>query len=235
MAQIKNDLVGEQVHGGHQGNFPHGRGQYFSTRQSKVDFPRFNGEDLNGWLYKCHQFFEVDDTPPEMKVKLATINLEGRALRWHQNWVKYKKGTTNVAWEDYVKALDDRFGDLSSGDPMAELLALKQSGTVSHFHDQFEFYLGRVELTEAYAVSFFLNGLKPVIQQQVRMFTPKTLNQAYTLAQLQETSLKTLQQELQKKPPILPHPNPFPRIQPKPITATPNNPSTYTKPFQRNT
>ena len=66
------------------------RSQYFSTRQSKVDFPHFNGDDLNGWLYRCQQFFEVDGTPEEAKVKLAAINLEGRALQWHQNWTKYK-------------------------------------------------------------------------------------------------------------------------------------------------
>ena len=63
-------------------------------------------------------------------VKLASISIEGRALQWHQNWVKDKKGTVNVSWENYVQALEDRFGDHSKGDPMAELLNLKQSGTI---------------------------------------------------------------------------------------------------------
>lgn len=167
MAQLKTDQGESQSQGGGNGSLPQARGQYLATRQTKVDFPRFNGDDLNGWLYKCQQFFEVDATPAETMVKLAAINLEGRALQWHQNWIKYKKGTTNVSWAEYVQALEGRFGDLSIGDPMAELLALKQSGTVSQFHDKFEFYLGRVDLTEEYAISFFLNGLKPLIQQQV--------------------------------------------------------------------
>ena len=93
---------------------------------------------------------------------------------------KYKRAPANVSWGDYVKALKARFGDLNKGKPMTELLALKQSGTIAQFHDQFEFYLGRVNLTEQYAISFFFSGLKPVIQQQVRMLMPKTLNQAYT-------------------------------------------------------
>ena len=54
--------------------------QYFSTRQSKVDFPHFNRDDLNGWLYRCQQFFEFDGTSPEAKVKLAAINMEERQL-----------------------------------------------------------------------------------------------------------------------------------------------------------
>ena len=85
MTQIRNDLEGEQAQGSCQGNGPQARGQYLATRQSKIDFPRFNREDLNGWLYKCHQFFEVDETPLETRVKLAAINLEARAFQWHQN------------------------------------------------------------------------------------------------------------------------------------------------------
>ena len=163
-------------------------------------------------------------------VKLAAINLEGRALQWHPNWVKYNKRTTNVSWKDYVQVLEGRFGDLNVGDPMAELLALKQSGTISQFYDKFEFYLGRVDLTEECAISFFLIGLKPVIQQQVCMFMPKTLNQACTLAQLQETSLKTLEEFLssQKKPHVLPYPNPQLKFLPR-TNMTPN----YPKPLPR--
>ena len=76
---------------------------------------------------------------------------------------------------------------------MAKLLSLKQIGTVFKYHDLFEFWLGRVDINEEYAISFFLNGLKPVIQQPVKMFMPKLVSQAYTLSQLQKDSLKTLQ------------------------------------------
>ena len=79
-------------------------------------------------------------------------------------------------------------------DPMAELLKLKQTGKVSNYYDQFESLLGKVELSEEYVVRFFLNGLKNEIQQPMKMFMPKTLHQAYPLAYLQETTLKTLQQ-----------------------------------------
>ena len=115
-------------------------------------------------MFKCHHFFEVDQTPEELKVKLESINLEGRALHWHQNWVKFKKRNKAVPWEVYVQAMKDRFGDHQGLDPMSELLSLKQTGKVCDYHDQFESLLGRVEISEEYAISFFLNGLKSVIQ-----------------------------------------------------------------------
>ena len=181
MARFQQEQNGPILNGHGQGAV---RNQYFSTRQTKVDFPRFNGEDLNGWIYRCQQFFDVDGTPPESKVKLAVINLEGRALQWHQNWRKYKGGEESISWEDYIEAVESRFGEQGHKDPMSELLGLKQTGNVSTYHDQFEFWLGRVNISEEYAVSFYLNGIKPAIQWQVRMFMPKTLNQALTLVKL---------------------------------------------------
>ncbi|XVE49907.1 hypothetical protein DITRI_Ditri01bG0119400 [Diplodiscus trichospermus] len=31
----------------------HNKGNYLFTRQSKVEFPRFAREDLNGWMFRC--------------------------------------------------------------------------------------------------------------------------------------------------------------------------------------
>ena len=81
-------------------------------------------------------------------MKLATINLIGRALQWHQNWSKFKKTTRNVSWEEYVQELEKHFGDHIGQDPMVELLSLKQTGKVSNYHDQFETLLGKVDLTK---------------------------------------------------------------------------------------
>ena len=189
------------------------RNSYFATRHTKVDFPRFAGVDLNGWLFICQHFFEVDQTPMDVRVKLAAINLEGKALQWHQNWTKFKKNDDAVTWEEYVNALEGRFSDHTSQDPMSELLSLRQTDKVSDYHDQFEALLGRVDLSEKYTISFFLNGLKNASRQPVKMFMPKNLNQAYALAYLQETTLKTLQQELnntsEKLPPLLLTPKPL--------------------------
>ena len=59
-------------------------------RSPKLDFPVFAGNDLSDWLCKARQYFELDMTPDEWKVKVAAMYLEGRALKWYhafmQNW-----------------------------------------------------------------------------------------------------------------------------------------------------
>lgn len=44
--------------------------------------------DLKGWMYRCEQFFQIDGTGENAKVKLATVRLEGKALQWHQVYMK---------------------------------------------------------------------------------------------------------------------------------------------------
>ncbi|XP_042051546.1 uncharacterized protein LOC121796836 [Salvia splendens] len=170
------------------GGGPQQRQQYFATRQSKVGFPIFAGEDLAGWILHCDHFFAVDLTPEDYKVCLAVINFEGRALQWFQNWSKYQDRAMSTPWPLFLQALEARFGDQLLGDPMTELLALKQTGAFAEYHDRFELLLGRVSLSESYAISHFINGLKPVVQKAVRMFMPQTLVHAYALARLQDMS-----------------------------------------------
>lgn len=43
------------------------------TRLAKVDFPRFNGENVKEWLFKVEEFFGIDNTPFEIRVRLASI------------------------------------------------------------------------------------------------------------------------------------------------------------------
>ncbi|KAL0313875.1 UNVERIFIED_CONTAM: hypothetical protein Sangu_2231900 [Sesamum angustifolium] len=116
---------------------------------SKVEFLKFDGDDLRGWVFKCEQFFEVDDTPSDAKVKLAAVHIEGRALQWHQVYMKSKLTREVPNWEEYVRALYDRFGTKLYDDPMAEFMNLKQVGTVQDYLDKFDELLNRVDLSEA--------------------------------------------------------------------------------------
>nr|CAD1833858.1 unnamed protein product [Ananas comosus var. bracteatus] len=105
-------------------------------RLTKLEFPRFNGEELKGWLYRCEQFFEIDGTPEDSKVKIAAIHLEGRALQWHQVFMKARLTRSRPTWEEYVMALNTRFGSELYDDPTSELKKLRQTGTIQRVSGQ---------------------------------------------------------------------------------------------------
>jgi len=71
------------------------------SRMSKVEFPRLDGRDVQGWIYRCEQFFVVDETPLGPRVKIAAIHLEGKALMWHQTHMKAIPIGQWPPWRDY--------------------------------------------------------------------------------------------------------------------------------------
>ena len=164
----------------------YGGGYQVPTRFSCIKFPKFNGEGFKSWLYKCDQFFEVDETPSEAKVRIAAMHLEGKALQCHQVFMKARISRDPPAWEEYVKALGSRFGDCLYDDPMGDLKGLRQTRSVREYQDAFEEFLNRVDLPESYAVSCFIRGLKEEIQLAVRMFTPRDLQHVVGLAKIEE-------------------------------------------------
>ena len=55
-------------------------------RHWRFDCPRFDGGDFVGWLMKCEQYFEAGSMEDEAKVRTVMLQLEGRALQWHQHY-----------------------------------------------------------------------------------------------------------------------------------------------------
>ncbi|KAG7619515.1 Aspartic peptidase domain superfamily [Arabidopsis suecica] len=58
------------------------------TWLGKIDFPRFDGTRLKEWLFKVEEFFGVDSTPEDMKVKRAAIHFDSHASTWHQSFIQ---------------------------------------------------------------------------------------------------------------------------------------------------
>jgi len=58
-------------------------------------------------------------------------------------------------WEEYKAAIVNRFGMGPFDDPLAELMKLKQCGSVVQYQEKFDMLLNRVDLSMAQAVSCF--------------------------------------------------------------------------------
>ncbi|KAK9062911.1 hypothetical protein SSX86_020101 [Deinandra increscens subsp. villosa] len=160
-------------------------------RLVKVEFPRFSGEDVEDWVCKCDHFFSIDDTPANFKVRYAVVHLDGKALKWHHNIMKLKNvPVANVDWKEYASAITARFSTTMFEDAMGVLTSIAQTGTLEEFYQLFDECLLKVTISEEYAVSIFLKGLKPEIGCPVRMFQPKTLKQAF--ARMQDSANVTL-------------------------------------------
>ncbi|CAL9238184.1 unnamed protein product, partial [Arabidopsis halleri] len=190
-----------------------------STRLSKIGFPSFDGTMLSAWLYKCEQFFSLDGTPPESKVRLASLYLEGKALQWHQNYIQ-NRFDMYPPWSQYVVDVSARFGELIN-DPLSELVNIKQANnSVEVYLDQFECAMTKMSLPMPHALSIFLTNMNPHLALQARQFKVTTLTEAARIAKLHESALQHTSTK-QSRNPFIPYHKP--NTQP-----TYKNPSTST-------
>ncbi|KAH0781176.1 hypothetical protein KY290_000774 [Solanum tuberosum] len=187
----------ERIHR-NRGRSPNSGNSYHSnqsnfTRWSRMEFLRFNGEDLRSWLFKIEQFFSMENVIAEEKIGVAALQLEGEPIQWHLSFMRYRQYLHPATWNDYVMALVERFGT-DFDDPMEEIKKVKQVGSVKDYQAIFEKNLTRVNLSQENAISCFLGGLKPELNIVVKITNPTTLSQVYKSARMQEVFLYAIKQ-----------------------------------------
>jgi len=88
----------------------------------------------------------VDNIGEDMKVRVASIHLSGKALQWHQSFIKSGLGAGWPFWNEYKAAVLNRFGANPFDDPLAELMKLRQNGSVEQYQEGFDSLLSQVDL-----------------------------------------------------------------------------------------
>ena len=152
--------------------------------QLKLHFPKFNGDDPTGWIYKAEQYFEFQNIVVDQRVQLASFHLEGIALQWHRWRTKFRGPLT---WEELTKAILHRFGPTDYEDPAEALTRLRQTTAVAAYQEAFERLSHRVDgLPETFLIGCFIAGLRDDIRLDVKIKQPRTLADAIGVARLVE-------------------------------------------------
>jgi hypothetical protein len=178
-----------QMHGNHSSG--HWGGSKGSNNFTKLEFPRYSGDDPTVWLNRVVQYFDYKQTPEEQKVSLAAFHLESEANQWWQ-WLQklYTEERLPITWEAFERELLVRFGPTEVEDYDEALTKIQQMGTLREYQQEFERLANRVEGWRQKAlVGAFLGGLKQDIVSAIRMFKPKTLRDAIELARMRDENL----------------------------------------------
>ncbi|KAE8698902.1 hypothetical protein F3Y22_tig00110597pilonHSYRG01052 [Hibiscus syriacus] len=165
--------------------------QPFSSKIAKFEFPRFSGDDPTEWLNRVDQFFEFQEIAADQKVHLASFHLEGEANQWWQWFRKaFTDGQGSISWEAFEDEVRDRFGPPDSEDFDEELSRVRQTGTLQDYQREFERLGNRVRgWTQKAIVGKFMGGLKPEVDDGIRMFKPQSLKEAISLAKMRYDQL----------------------------------------------
>lgn len=152
---------------------------------SKLDFPKFSGEeDPLAWLQRCEHFFKHQNTPEEEKVTLASYHLMGNAQYWLNELFDENP---NPTWEELKQQCNLRFGPPVRSNKLGELAKLKQVGSVADYQTQFEILVPRAgKLTKDQKIQLYISGLKDHIAVEVELHQPTDLATAMSMSRLYE-------------------------------------------------
>ena len=153
-------------------------------RTFKLEVPRFDGSDPNGWLFRFEAFFDYHGTPADLRLQIVSFHLEGRAAAWFQ-WAS--RNNLLSSWPEFVTAVRHRFGPAVFEDFEGNLSKLTQNGSVSDFQAAFEDLMNKVTgISEPLLISFFITGLKPAIRRELLFNRPLSLMEDFALARAYE-------------------------------------------------
>ncbi|KAF2294586.1 hypothetical protein GH714_012798 [Hevea brasiliensis] len=113
---------------------------------------------------------------------MAALHLEGKALQWHQGFIKVRGSIAYLDWGAYVGAITARFGSNAFEDPLADLRNLKQVSSLQDYLDAFDEIYPKAGIREDQALSFFLSGLVDELQMpgETKKKLSKELNSLMT-------------------------------------------------------
>jgi hypothetical protein len=165
-------------------------GEGLKPKTVRLEFPCFDGEDPETWCCRAEQFFEMYCTPDTQRLSICAFHMDGKALVWFQ---ELKASNAISSRTDFTRAIQIRFGRGPYDNPMETLSKLCQVGSLEDYKNQFDILALKVHrLPDEHKLSCFLGGLKDEIRLPVRMFNPKYLVDAYSLARIQEECLSSL-------------------------------------------
>ncbi|XP_047326494.1 uncharacterized protein LOC124930180 [Impatiens glandulifera] len=189
----------ENRHRGHEGNGrqnpPRDRNVRHipPTRLTKVDFPRFDGTEVEGWLISAEQFFRVDKTEDETKTDIAPIHFTGNARMWYGSYLQQRNHREILTWEVFRRDLLAHFGPSMYDTPMRQICIYDRMRNQSW----------------EYVIECYLAGLNEEIADAVKLRNPETLNEAMSMAKAQESIYRSLWSRghlYSKLAPLLPKP-----------------------------
>lgn len=103
-------------------------------RPVKLDFPRFDGSNDIGWIFKAEQFFDYHHTTDNERLTIASVHLDHDIVPWFQ---MMQRNNQFQDWKSFTRALEQDFGPPPYDCPGASLFKLVQTGTVSEFYLEF--------------------------------------------------------------------------------------------------
>jgi hypothetical protein len=146
----------------------------------KIDMRKFDGKDPITWILQMEQFFDLHNVPHTQKVHISSLYLEPNKYVWYP-WLCSHKSL--VTWTIFMEEMIADYEDTRSNTFFSQLINLKQKGLVTDHIENFQRLNIKVtDILDEHLIDVFIGTLKDNIQHEVRLWEPKSLENAFKVA-----------------------------------------------------
>jgi hypothetical protein len=126
------------------------------------------------------QFFDLHNVPHTQKVRIASLYLEPNQFVWYR-WLCSHKSL--VTWTIFTEEMIAHYEDTRSNTFFSQLINLKQKGSVTKHIENFQrLNIKVIDIPDEHLIDVFIGTLKDNIQHEVRLWEPKSLENAFKVA-----------------------------------------------------
>ncbi|KAK1620455.1 hypothetical protein QYE76_025972 [Lolium multiflorum] len=221
----------------------HGRGfeEEDGLGKPKFSIPKFEGgadvEEYLSWELKIEKLWRLHNYTEDRKIKLASSEFDGYALRWWDGLVRAREEDGElpiITWCAMKAAMHDRFVPTSYLRTIYDKLTLLRQGvkTVDEYFMEMEMLMRRGRVRESLEMTMqrFLNGLKYDIKGIVRHNSYTTMNELLHHAREAESQLA---EEAKVKGRATGAGRYTPRVPPSTTPAPSSRPAPYSTPSSK--
>jgi hypothetical protein len=135
--------------------------------------------------------FESKTPLGEREKEMTSSNsLEGEAYDWYLWWSR-KCDALSFHWKNLKISLLKRFNDEEDDDLYNKFVHLKQKGNVNDYTHECEVLATRqCRFTDEHLIKMYICGLKDYIHSEIKLWNPKTIEDARHIVRLIEQKIK---------------------------------------------
>lgn len=128
----------------------------------KLKIPIFDGENVESWVLRVEQYFELGEFSEERKLRVVRMCFDGEALMWYR-WERDRNPF--LSWDQMKYRVLEQFSTNHETTARERLMTLKQEGTVREYIKDFISLASNApELSDTVLETAFMIGLKPQIK-----------------------------------------------------------------------
>jgi hypothetical protein len=146
----------------------------------KIDMRKFDGKDPITWILQMEKFFDPHDVTHTQKVRIDSLYLEPNQFVWYR-WLCSHKSL--VTWTIFMEEMIAHYEDTRRNTFFIQFINIKQKGSVVEHIENFQRLNIKVtDIPNEHLIDVFIGTLKDSIQHEVRLWEPKSLENAFRVA-----------------------------------------------------